>query len=187
MKYIKWTLSIVALFILAVFVIYKPSRILIPEMNGVECVTQAICIDDTARLEEAEALVADAVIDIENTLGPLKNYPKFVLCSTQRCYEKFGFKRAAAHAIGKSGIVVGPRGWIPHYVKHEIIHHWQAENIGIIEMLFVDEWLIEGMAYALSNDPRQELAEPWQAHREKFIEWYQSIDRNNLVTAIRSM
>jgi hypothetical protein len=184
MKYIKWIISIAAFFIFAVFVVYKPARILMPEINGVECLTQAICIDDTTRHDEAEALVAASVVDVENVLGSLKNYPKFVLCSTQRCYEKFGFKRAAAHAIGKSGIVIGPRGWMPHYVKHEIIHHWQAENIGIIKMLFVDEWLIEGMAYALSNDPRQELEQPWQSHREKFIQWYDTIDQNNLVTAI---
>lgn len=187
MKYIKWAVAIAAFLIITVFVIYKPSRILIPEINGVECVTKAICIDDITRLEEAEVLVAASVVAIENDLGHLKNHPKFVLCSTQECYEKFGFKRAAAHAIGKSGIVIGPDGWLPHYVKHEIIHHWQAENIGIIRMHLVDEWLIEGMAYALSDDPRQELAPPWQAHRKKFFQWYNSIDQSNLVTAIHSM
>ena len=187
MKYSKWAILVVAFFVVAVFIMYKPSRILIPEINGLECVTQAICIDDITRLEAAEALVSASVFDVENSLGPLKSYPKFVLCSTQACYEKFGFRRAAAHAIGASGIVIGPHGWMPHYVKHEIIHHWQAENIGVIKMHFVDEWLIEGMAYGLSDDPRRELAPPWQAHREKFIQWYSSVDKTNLITAIQSM
>lgn len=137
MKFIKWATLLALIFTVSTFIFYKPSRVLIPEMNGVNCATKSICIDDISRLEEAEALVARSVVEIENRLGPLQNYPKFVLCSAQRCFEKFGFKRAAAHAVGKSGIVIGPGGWMPHYVKHEIIHHWQAENIGVIKMLLL--------------------------------------------------
>ena len=89
---------------------------------------------------------------MEDVLGPLKNYPKAVFCATQECFETFGFKQAAASAVGKSALVIGLRGWKPHYIKHEIVHYWQAENIGIIKMLLMDDWLIEGMAYALSDD-----------------------------------
>lgn len=184
MKYIKLMVLLLVVLIISVFIFYKPSRILIPEVNGVECVTKTICTDDISRLQEAENLLMRSVVDIEEILGPLKNFPKVVFCTTQHCLENFGFKRSAASTIGRTGIIIGPRGWQPHYVKHEIIHYWQAENIGVIKMLLVDDWLIEGMAYALSDDPRPELEQPWQSHRTKFTQWYKDIDQNNLVFAI---
>ena len=102
-------------------------------------------------------------------------------------FERFGFSRAAAAAVGKSAIVVGPRGWLPHYVKHELVHYWQAENIGVIRMLFCDDWLIEGMAYALSDDPREQLAPPWQAYRQEFRDWYAGIEADSLLSAIDAL
>lgn len=187
MKYMKLKVLLAVVFVLSVFIFYKPSRILIPEINGVDCVTKAICTDDISRLEEAEKLLMRSVVDIEERLGPLKNFPKVVFCATQQCLEKFGFKHSAATTIGRSGIVIGPRGWQPHYVKHEIIHYWQAEYIGVIKMRFVDDWLIEGMAYALSDDPRKQLEQPWQSYRERFTQWYKTIDQDNLVFAINQV
>lgn len=187
MKHFKWLIFLSVILVIATFVFYKPSRILIPEINSVACATSSICIDDMTRLREAEELIARAVIEMEDKLGPLKNYPKTVFCSTQACYESFGFKDAAAHAIGRSGIVIGPRGWQPHYVKHEVIHYWQAENIGVIRMLFVDDWIIEGMAYALSDDPRSELEQPWQSYRMQFSDWFRTVDRVDIKIAIDSI
>ncbi len=187
MKYFKWIMLLGVVLTLATFKFYKPSRILIPEVNDVACATTSICLDDMSRLQQAEELIARSVLEMEYKLGPLKNYPKVIFCATQACYESFGFKQAAAHAIGRSGIVIGPRGWQPHYVKHEIIHYWQAENIGVFRMLFEDDWLIEGMAYALSDDPRAELDQPWQSHKTKFAEWYSTIDHGNLLNAINSL
>ena len=185
MKSIKWGMVIVAVITLSSFVFYKPSRVLIPEVNGVQCATKSICIDDISRLQQAEAMMARAVIDIEESLGHLKNYPKAIFCSTQDCFESFGFKESTASAVGKSAIVIGPRGWESHYLKHELIHYWQAENIGVIRMLFVDDWFIEGMAYALSDDPRPVLQEPWQTYRTKFTDWYKSVERNNMSHAVK--
>ncbi|MGD8583309.1 MAG: hypothetical protein PVF35_05290 [Gammaproteobacteria bacterium] len=184
MIFFKWITFLSIILVLVVIVFYKPSRILIPEINGVACATTSICIDDMNRLKEAEDLIARSVIEVEDKLGPLKNYPKSVFCSTQECYESFGFEHASAHAIGRSGIVIGPAGWQPHYVKHEIIHYWQAENIGVIRMLFIDDWIIEGMAYALSDDPRPELEQPWQTYRTRFSDWYRSVEQPDVLLAI---
>ena len=39
-------------------------------------------------------------------------------------------------------------------------------------MLFhTPTWLIEGMAYSLSEDPRRPLTEPWEAYRQQFEVW----------------
>ena len=155
-----------------------------PEINDVVCATDSICMDDLSRLREAETLLADAVLDVEARLGKLENFPKAIFCSTQACYETFGFRHSSASAVGRTAIVVGPRGWKPHYIKHELIHFWQAEKFGVIRLLFVDEWFREGMAYFLSDDPRAELQEPWQSYRQRFADWVNTAGDTNLSVAI---
>jgi len=54
-------------------------------------------------------------------------------------------------------------------------------------MLLMDDWLIEGMAYALSDDPRPELEQPWQSYRTKFTKWYKTVDQDTLVLAIKQL
>jgi hypothetical protein len=184
MKAFKWFILLLTLIVLCIFIFFKPSRVLIPEVNAVVCATGSICMDDLSRLRQAETLLADAVIDVERKLGKLENFPKAIFCSTQSCYEKFGFRHSSASAVGKTAIVVGPRGWKSFYIKHELIHYWQAENIGVIRMLFVDEWFKEGMAYFLSDDPRTELQEPWQTYRIRFSDWYNTAGPQNLSVAV---
>jgi hypothetical protein len=139
-----------------------------------------VCTDDPDRFDDAVRLYEDALRFVDATAGPIETPPRIVFCATQACFRAFGFERAAARAIGTSGIVVGPRGWQPHYLRHELIHHLQAERLGLRAMLFGPEWFIEGMAYALSDDPRPMLGEPWQEHRERFESWYREIDRDRL-------
>lgn len=184
MKAVKWIVLTITLIVLCIFVFFKPSRVLIPEINDVVCATGSICMDDLSRLREAETLLADAIVDVERKLGKLENFPKAIFCSTQACYEKFGFRHSSASAIGRTAIVVGPRGWKPFYIKHELIHYWQAEKFGVIRMLLVDEWFKEGMAYFLSDDPRAELQEPWQTYRKRFADWVNTAGHENLPDAI---
>jgi hypothetical protein len=184
MKVVKWTTVIASLTILSLFVLFKPARVLIPEVNGVRCATGSICIDDLSRLQQAESLLADAVIDVERKLTPLNDYPRAIFCSTQVCYEKFGFEQSAASAVGSYAVVIGPRGWEAHYLKHELIHYWQAENLGVIRMLMMDEWFREGMAYLLSDDPRRALHEPFQTYRSRFADWYNTAERDNMAIAV---
>ena len=185
MKAFKWIILTVTLIVFCIFVFFKPSRVLIPEINDVVCATGSICMDDLSRLREAETLLADAVLDVERKLGKLENFPKAVFCSTQACYEKFGFRHSSASAVGKTAIVVGPGGWESHIIKHELIHYWQAETIGVIRMLFVDEWFKEGMAYFLSDDPRADLQEPWQTYRQRFNDWINTSAPQNTSVAIK--
>ena len=57
-------------------------------------------------------------------------------------------------------------------MAHELIHYWQADHFGSLVLVTGRPWLIEGMAYALSGDPRKILHEPFEGYREKFNEWY---------------
>jgi hypothetical protein len=68
--------------------------------------------------------------------------------------------------------VIGPRAWKPFYVRHELIHYSQAERLGTLSLLLKPQWFVEGMAYALSQDPRAPLAEPFESYRRSFLAWY---------------
>jgi len=48
-------------------------------------------------------------------------------------------------------------------------------------------WLMEGMAYSLSEDPRARLAEPWQRYRDEFNTWLSTVDRKNMWPAARGL
>ncbi|MCK7580702.1 MAG: hypothetical protein MZV65_37070 [Chromatiales bacterium] len=56
--------------------------------------------------------------------------------------------------------------------RTRLVHYWQAENFGLLAGLVGEPWLIEGMAYSLSDDPREKLHEPFESYRRKFSEWY---------------
>ena len=155
-----------------VFAFVKPARIVFPKLAGVECVTEWICIDDARKFKEAESLYISSLTEIERKLTKFKNRPKVVFCSSQTCFSAFGFNKAAGKSIGGFGVVIGPRGWKPHYVKHELIHQWQSESYGALSVWMAPHWIIEGMAYSLSDDPRPELSDPFQDYREKYNHVY---------------
>ena len=185
MSKMKKILLVSAIFILSVpvaaWAMYKPVRVLAPDwVNGVVCINTKICLEDKSRLQEAEILYKDAVYYVSSVTGAFQQNPRVIFCSTEDCYRSFGFKKASATTVGKSGIVVSPRGWKNMYLRHEMIHHRQAEELGTFSSLYKPEWLIEGMAYSLSNDPRQQLSHRWQQAREKFSRWLENVGNEHL-------
>ncbi|MGD8784334.1 MAG: hypothetical protein PVG75_07840 [Thioalkalispiraceae bacterium] len=166
-------IAIILIFIpVAIFIFVKPIKIFIPEIAGVVCVKEWLCIDDVNKLENAAFLYESALKDIESKLTPFKEKPKVIFCSTESCFTAFGFKKAAAQSVASFGVVVAPRGWQMHYLKHELIHQWQSDKFGSISVWMAPKWLTEGMAYALSDDPRESLSEPFQGYREKYNNKY---------------
>jgi hypothetical protein len=165
----------------AAWALYKPMRVLAPQfVSGVTCVTENICMEETARYWEAERLYKDALAFVESSVASVKNKPRIVFCSTESCFQAFGFKKSSAHTVGVSGIVISPRGWTQYYLRHEMIHHIQSERLGIYKQWRSPDWFKEGMAYSLSKDTRQNLSEPWQRYRAKFEEWYQAVGKERL-------
>jgi hypothetical protein len=164
-----------------VWALYKPVRVLAPQwVAGISCPTKLICIEDISRIHEATELYQNAVQFVAENVASFQNKPLAVFCSSEACFRSFGFNRSSAQAIGASGIVISPRGWQPHYLRHEMIHHVQAEQLGIIHQLFAPDWFKEGMAYSLSEDPRVTLAEPMQQYRSEFDDWLQQVGKENM-------
>lgn len=154
------------------FAFYKPARVLLPEAFGLRC-DHAICVDDSAQRASAETLLNTAKQRLGSQQGLFMGQPKIIFCSTEKCRRIFGLENRAGYTFGTFGIVIAPRGWTEYYVAHELIHYWQAENFGSLVLVNGKPWLIEGMAYALSGDPREELHEPFGSYRRRFTEWHQ--------------
>jgi hypothetical protein len=167
---------------------FKPIRVLAPEWAGdISCVSSRICIDNALRYREASELYEGALRFVASAVGPFQHNPRVVFCSTEDCFRSFGFIKASASTVGNFGIVISPRGWTPYYVRHEMVHHLQAEQLGALTLWLGPEWFIEGMAYSLSKDPRRPLSEPWQQHRAEFEGWYQKVGKERLWEEARKL
>ena len=159
----------------AAWAFYKPTRVLAPELAGVSCVSEVICLEDASRYDEAARLYDEGLHFVNSSVGAIARKPRIIFCASTACFQSFGFNRAAAHTVGKSGIVISPRGWKDYTVRHEMIHHLQAERMGVIRQWRSPAWFTEGMAYSLGRDPRTNLGEPWQGYRSEFENWYRTV------------
>jgi len=167
---------------------FKPIRVVAPEWAGeVTCGGAHICTDDVSRTDEASALYQEAGDFVASVVGPFARKPVVVFCGTTDCAQLFGLNKRTAIAVGKFGIVVGPRGWKPHYLRHEMIHHRQAEELGVLRQWRSPEWFKEGMSYALSEDPRAQLSEPWQRYRSAFEAWHERVGKDRLWERAREL
>lgn len=155
---------------------FKPLRVLAPEWMGLTCSEQGVCVDDQKLFPQATALKLDAVNFIEQRVGKLTSVPRVLYCFTVGCAQSFGFTEQGAYTVGASGIVVGPRGWHAHFIRHELIHHLQVERWGSLRTwLYKPDWLVEGMAYSLSDDPRHPLPAPLEGWRQQFEVWHHQL------------
>lgn len=162
------------------WVFFKPVRVFFPELTGVKCLEEKICIEDISGLENAKRLYLKAKKYVEENISTFEDSPRYIFCQTQPCFEKFGFRKASAQSIGSVATVVGPNGWKQYIIEHEMIHHIQNEKLGSLKFVSMPAWFVEGMAYSLSQDPRETLDEPWESHRTAFNEWYATIAPENL-------
>jgi hypothetical protein len=166
---------------LSLWALWKPVRALKPEWAGVQCFEGNVCIDDATKLPQALALRAEAVSFVAGWAGSFDAAPRAIFCTTSVCDRSFGFKGNAAYNLGARALVVASRGWKPHYVRHELIHCVQVERIGGLRMLLhTPTWLIEGMAYSASQDPRRPLTEPWETYRKSFEDWASQVPPREL-------
>lgn len=179
---LKWLLiaAFLALPVVA-WAFFKPVRVLAPELAGVSCQNESICIDDPTHYAEVSKLYDEAFEFVSSVVGEMKQKPRVIFCTTESCFQSFGFKHGSAKNVGPFGIVIGPHAWKPYYIRHEMIHRLQYEHLGTLKgWLFMPEWFMEGMAYSLSEDPRPDLGKPFQQYRSQFEIWYQKVGKDAL-------
>jgi hypothetical protein len=165
---------------LLAWVIVKPVRVMLPKYAGVTCVSSTLCLDDPSRVSEAQALVAEAISFVSSEVAEVQGNPKFIFCASQDCADRFGLGPRQAVTMGTFGTVIGPRAWTASYVRHELIHYVQARKLGVLTLLTKPTWFVEGMAYALSGDPRDRLPEPFDGYRKRFLSWQRTLPKDAL-------
>jgi hypothetical protein len=168
----------------AAWAFMKPLRVLAPQLAGVSCYSGGICTDDASRLDELVQMKAAAIRFVELKLGALADQPRIVFCSTEVCERSFGIGARASYNVGTVGVVVARRGWQSYFIRHELIHHLQGERIGTLRMwLKTPTWIIEGMAYSVSEDPRHPLQQPWETYRQQYERWVATVPQSHLWSA----
>ncbi|MEY1588510.1 hypothetical protein AB3K92_06720 [Burkholderia sp. Bmkn7] len=173
---------------IAAYALVKPLRVVAPALvPGVSCPSADLCTDDAARLGDARQLYRDGYARAAAAVGTFREAPRVVFCSTRACADAFGLGQRAALTLGNFGVVVAPRGWQTYFLAHELIHHRQAEVLGNLAVVTKPRWLIEGMAYSLSDDPRHPLAEPFEAWRTRFDAWHAALGGQPLWEAARAV
>jgi len=160
----------------------KPIRVMAPELLGLSCHDNGICVERSDDYDLALGLTTEAIAELNQQLGPFQKSPRVIFCATWKCAAKFGLGERSAVTVGTFGSAVSPRAWTPYYVRHELIHQLQAQNLGWLKCLFAPGWLIEGMAYTLSDDPRHPLTEPWEGFRSRFSDWFNNRDTSLIWT-----
>ncbi len=173
---------------IAAYALVKPLRVVAPALlPGVSCPRADICIDDAAKLGDAQQLYRDGYARAAAAVGPFRDAPRVVFCSTRACADAFGLGERAALTLGDFGVAVAPRGWQTYFLAHELIHHRQAEVLGNLAVATKPRWLIEGMAYSLSEDPRHPLQEPFESWRTHFEAWHAALGQQPLWNAARAV
>jgi hypothetical protein len=157
---------------------YPPTRVLVPALAPITCGEARVCVDDITKLPQAQALYDDALAFVNANVGQIKSAPMMYFCASQACSDHFGWDGVAGYNIGVFGAVLKPDWWAPFIVRHELIHHLQNERFGMLNYIRTKpEWLLEGMAYALSGDPRPMFGpdQALKAGRDRFNIWYNGI------------
>ena len=167
--------SLVSAFAVPVAVcgIYKPLRVVAPETFGLHCVADDICVEEIDTIAEATFLRDEALKFVVENIGQIKDAPRFLMCSSEECFARFGNPAVAAlYVWGLETVIINRRGWHDHILRHELIHHWQNEQFGTLRSSRLPRWYVEGMAYSLSQDPRNPLPRSdIQSWREQFEAW----------------
>jgi hypothetical protein len=151
-----------------------------PSLAGFTRVSDGVYVDDKAGSDEAKRLYSEALAYVSATVWRFQRPPKVIFCTKQESMAQFGLSKQAAHTFSTFGIVIAPRGWKPHYVRHEMIHHLQVEQMGFMRYRRLPQWFVEGMAYSMSEDPRPTLSEPWESFRSDFENWYSREEHDKL-------
>ncbi|KAB0670936.1 hypothetical protein [Burkholderia territorii] len=173
---------------IAAYALVKPLRVVAPALlPGVSCPSADICTDDPAKFGAAQQLYRDGYARAAAAVGPFRDAPRVVFCSTRACADQFGLGERAALTLGNFGVIVAPRGWQTYFLAHELIHHRQAEVLGNVAVVTKPRWLIEGMAHALSDDPRHPLKEPFESWRARFGAWHAALGGQLLWDAARAV
>jgi len=169
----------------AVWVLFKPIRVVAPEFNGVTCMG-VVCVEVAESLPMAQALHAEAMSNISAKLLPLQSPPRTIFCSTRTCYASFGGGAERGAAILNLGVIIPPESWQTYIVEHELIHMLQAQELGLSGRQRTPAWFKEGMPFFISAPPAFDLPDYAEPLVAEYRAWEDRVGRENVWEAIRA-
>lgn len=152
-----------------------PSRLLLPELNGVTC-DGPVCVEEPGRMAEAAELYRSATEALSLSGISLNTKPTFVYCSSADCYHSFGGGNERAISYPYLGTVIAPASWQRYITMHELVHWFQFDEIGSVATMLKPEWYREGMAYVYSGAPQTDIPEHYLPMMDQYKAWH--ADRN---------
>ena len=175
---------LIMLIVFSIFAYQFSTQMLMPTLKQSYCQGN-VCVDVEDRLVEASKLYSEAVNYVERNFQPLTSAPNIIFCAKQDCLSGFndlthkGDLHAIAYTGHTQGIVIGsdPEAWSQQIVRHEMIHHLQAENLSIITFSLLPEWYLEGMASSFSGASREQQHPTYVDYRDQFEQWLETIDK----------
>ncbi len=167
----------------AIWLSFKPIRVVAPSLNGVAC-SGAICVEVPAMSPIAANLQREALANIAAKLRPLASPPRMIFCSTQQCYRSFG-GRGRGIAVFGLGVVIAPESWQVYIVEHELLHMLQAQELGLFGRERSPIWFREGMAFSVSEPPDFDLPDYARPFVAQYDEWEHRVGRENVWDEIR--
>lgn len=140
-----------------------------PTALGMEEVAPKLFVNkEMPVLQRAEFLraVAETKIKITNFYGGIISDPQILACSTEECFAGIGGRQQRGLHLGKSKILLSPRGLTIPILTHEWSHaelctRMDARMDGVFGIPSIPTWFDEGLAVVVSEEP---------AHSEKVWE-----------------
>lgn len=135
--------------------------LLSPDSLGLERVEPHVYANADMSAEERERLanlVATARERLTDFYGGVVSEPDILACSTDECFVGLGGTSQRGLSLGKSKILVSPRGLSASIVAHEWSHaelraRMRARMDGVFGVPSMPTWFDEGLAVAVSEEP----------------------------------
>jgi hypothetical protein len=140
-----------------------------PTTLGMEEVAPKVFVNkEMSILQRSEVLrtVIEARKKITNFYGGIISEPQILACSTEECFVGIGGRQQRGLHLGKSKILISPRGLTIPILTHELSHaelstRMEARMDGVFGIPSIPTWFDEGLAVTASDEP---------AHSEKVWE-----------------
>jgi hypothetical protein len=140
-----------------------------PASLGMEKIAPNVFVNHNMPPEDREKvarIVIEAKEKIIDFYGSAISSPDFLICSTYECFSGLGGTVQRGLQLGKSKILISPKGITAPILAHEWSHaelrtRMDARMDGIFGIPSVPTWFDEGLAVAVSDEP---------AHSEKIWE-----------------
>lgn len=188
-------LSVFPLAGIAAAAIPGPQRMLAPELYGLHQIAPGVFIDNLTEAPSALAMISASRQSVAAFFGELHASPRYVLCSSLTCSQRFGESGGVARSFGWSAIAmphkaledkaVGQSLFTHELVHSELLYRWGATALFDKR---IPNWFNEGLATWVARDARVSFAasetdKAWIRQSLTFWDWGQFVDAHGWAKA----